>query len=83
MKESVRVTNHQTKESYAETFDSLIISTGAKAIVPPIDGLETAKNVFSLRNIPDMDQNRVGDEGLFPPSTSHSTVRTDPYTALR
>lgn len=56
MKKSVRVTNHQTKESYEETFDSLIISTGAKAIVPPIDGLETAKNVFSLRNIPDMDQ---------------------------
>lgn len=54
-KKSVSVTNHQTNETYEETFDQLIISTGAKAIVPPIDGLDTAENVFSLRNIPDMD----------------------------
>lgn len=53
---TVAVFNHQTKETYTETFDTLIISTGAKAIVPPIEGLETANNVFSLRNIPDMDQ---------------------------
>lgn len=52
---SVSVLNHQTGESYQETFDKLIISTGAKAIVPPIEGLDNAKNVFSLRNIPDMD----------------------------
>ncbi|MCD5027958.1 FAD-dependent oxidoreductase [Enterococcus asini] len=52
---SVSVTNHQTNETYEETFDQLIISTGAKAIVPPIEGLDTAENVFSLRNIPDMD----------------------------
>lgn len=54
-KKSVSVTNHQTNETYEETFDQLIISTGAKAIVPPIEGLDTAENVFSLRNIPDMD----------------------------
>lgn len=54
-KKSVSVTNHQTNETYEETFDQLIISTGAKAIVPPIEGLDTAANVFSLRNIPDMD----------------------------
>ena len=53
---TVSVTNSQTKESYVESFDQLIISTGAKAIVPPITGLKDAKNVFSLRNIPDMDQ---------------------------
>lgn len=52
---SVSVLNHQTGETYQETFDKLIISTGAKAIVPPIEGLDNAKNVFSLRNIPDMD----------------------------
>lgn len=54
-KKSVSVKNHQTNETYEETFDQLIISTGAKAIVPPIDGLDEADNVFSLRNIPDMD----------------------------
>ena len=53
---SVTVLNHQTGERYVESYDQLIISTGAKAIVPPIVGLEEADNVFSLRNIPDMDQ---------------------------
>ena len=53
---SVTVLNHQTGERYVETYDQLIISTGAKAIVPPIVGIEEADNVFRLRNIPDMDQ---------------------------
>lgn len=53
---SVTVLNHQTGERYVESYDKLIISTGAKAIVPSIDGLAEAENVFSLRNIPDMDQ---------------------------
>ena len=53
---SVTVYHHQTKETYEERYDQLILSTGAKAIVPPITGLATATNVFSLRNIPDMDQ---------------------------
>ncbi|MGP6139292.1 MULTISPECIES: FAD-dependent oxidoreductase [unclassified Jeotgalibaca] len=52
----VTVYNHQTTETYTESFDKLIISTGAKPITPAIPGLEKAKNVFSLRNIPDMDQ---------------------------
>lgn len=53
---SVTIYHHQTKETYEESYDQLILSTGAKAIVPPITGLATATNVFSLRNIPDMDQ---------------------------
>lgn len=52
---TVTVLNHQTGETYEETYDKLIISTGAKPILPAIVGLEDAKNVFSLRNIPDMD----------------------------
>ena len=53
---SVTVLNHQTGERYVESYDQLVISTGAKAIVPPIVGIEEADNVFRLRNIPDMDQ---------------------------
>mgnify|MGYP003413430957 FL=1 len=53
---TVTIYHHQTKETYEERYDQLILSTGAKAIVPPITGLATATNVFSLRNIPDMDQ---------------------------
>ncbi len=42
-------------ELYEESFDKLIISTGAKPIKPPIEGMDKAKNVFVLRNIPDTD----------------------------
>lgn len=55
-KKSVTVLNHQSGESYEESYDKLIISTGAKPILLNISGLDQAKNVFSLRNIPDMDQ---------------------------
>ncbi len=55
-KKVVTIENLQSKQIYTETFDQLIISTGAKPIVPAITGLDQAENVFSLRNIPDMDQ---------------------------
>ncbi|WP_124059556.1 FAD-dependent oxidoreductase [Vaginisenegalia massiliensis] len=42
-------------QDYQENFDKLIISTGAKAIIPPIPGIEQAQNLFTLRNVPDMD----------------------------
>lgn len=41
--------------TYQETYDSLILSPGAKPFVPPIEGLSQANNVFVLRNIPDLD----------------------------
>lgn len=37
------------------SYDKLILSQGAKAIVPPIPGVERP-NVFTLRDIPDMDR---------------------------
>lgn len=37
--------------SYEESFDDLIISTGATAIVPPLEGVEL-DNVFILKTIP-------------------------------
>lgn len=52
----VEVINHQTGETYQESYDDLIISTGAKAIIPPFDGLKEADNIYTLRNIPDMDK---------------------------
>lgn len=51
----VSVLNHQTGDIYEESFDQLIISTGAKSIIPQIEGLDDTNNVFTLRNIPDMD----------------------------
>ncbi|MDY0277554.1 MAG: DsrE/DsrF/DrsH-like family protein, partial [Acholeplasma sp.] len=55
-KKTVTVHNEKTNETYEESYDKLIISTGAKPIVPPIKGITEAKNLFTLRNIPDMDK---------------------------
>ncbi|MBU1142584.1 MAG: FAD-dependent oxidoreductase [Firmicutes bacterium] len=55
-KKKVKVTNHQTNKTYEESYDKLIISTGSQPIVPPIEGIKEAKNLFTLRNIPDMDK---------------------------
>ncbi|MGT2801529.1 FAD-dependent oxidoreductase [Streptococcus henryi] len=46
---------HQDK-TYSESYDKLILSPGAKPFVPPMEGLEEANNVFTLRNIPDLDK---------------------------
>lgn len=50
----VQVLNHQTGETYWETYDSLVISPGAYPIKPPLQGID-APNIFTLRNIPDTD----------------------------
>jgi NADPH-dependent 2,4-dienoyl-CoA reductase/sulfur reductase-like enzyme/peroxiredoxin family protein/rhodanese-related sulfurtransferase/TusA-related sulfurtransferase len=52
---TITVTDQVKKTSYQETFDTLILATGAKAIQPAIPGLDTAQNVFHLKTIPDMD----------------------------
>lgn len=43
-------------KTYSETYDKLILSPGAKPFVPDMDGLAEANNVFTLRNIPDLDK---------------------------
>ncbi|MFC6289519.1 FAD-dependent oxidoreductase [Levilactobacillus angrenensis] len=42
-------------QTVTETYDKLILAPGAVPIVPPLPGLATAKNVATLRNIPDLD----------------------------
>lgn len=44
----------KTKGTYEENYDYLILSPGAKALKPPIPGIESDK-IFTLRNIPDTD----------------------------
>ncbi len=53
---TVTVKDIKTGEVYQESYDQLILSPGAKPIVPPIKGLDQANNVFTLRNIPDTDR---------------------------
>lgn len=52
----VSVKNLITGETYVESFDKLILSPGAKPIIPSIEGLSEVNNVFTLRNIPDADK---------------------------
>lgn len=56
VQKTITVTHLPTNETYEESYDSLILSPGAKPIVPPIPGLNEATNVYSLRNIPDTDK---------------------------
>ncbi|PLR82193.1 CoA-disulfide reductase [Bacillus canaveralius] len=53
---TVAVKNLVTNETYEESYDVLVLSPGAKPIVPPISGMNEADNVFTLRNIPDTDK---------------------------
>lgn len=51
---TVRVKNLSTGDIYTESWDRLLLSTGAAPVIPPIPGLQEP-GVFSLRSISDMD----------------------------
>ncbi|MCM1988662.1 FAD-dependent oxidoreductase [Oceanirhabdus seepicola] len=51
----VLVKNVLTGEEHYEAYDKLILSPGAKAIVPNIPGIEKA-NIFTVRNVVDIDK---------------------------
>jgi CoA-disulfide reductase len=53
---SVTIKNLQNGEVYEESYDKLLLSPGARPIVPPISGLGENKSLFTLRNIPDTDK---------------------------
>jgi len=50
----VEVKNIKTGETYNESYDYLLLSTGSTPIKPPIPGIDSP-NIFSLWNIPDVD----------------------------
>ena len=50
---SVSVKNLATGDVFSDSYDTLILATGARAVTPPIPGRESS-NVFTLRNINDM-----------------------------
>ncbi|MCM3764583.1 CoA-disulfide reductase [Neobacillus niacini] len=53
---TVTIKNLQTGEVYVESYDKLLLSPGARPIVPPIPGLNDNQSLFTLRNIPDTDK---------------------------
>lgn len=52
----VEIKDLKKSASYTEAYDILIMSTGAAPIKPNIPGLADADNVFTLRNVPDVDK---------------------------
>jgi CoA-disulfide reductase len=50
------IKNLQTGEVYEESYDKLLLSPGARPIIPPIPGLNESQSLFTLRNIPDTDK---------------------------
>ncbi len=51
----LEVKNLISGEIYKESYDKLILSPGAKAIVPAIPGIEKA-NIFTIKNVVDIDR---------------------------
>lgn len=53
-------------EVYEEPYDKLLLSPGAKPILPPIPGLNENRALFTLRNIPDTDKIKNFVDGKHP-----------------
>jgi NADPH-dependent 2,4-dienoyl-CoA reductase/sulfur reductase-like enzyme len=53
---TLTIKNLQTEQEYVETYDKLLLSPGARPIVPPITGIKENEALFTLRNIPDTDK---------------------------
>ncbi|MBE6021138.1 MAG: CoA-disulfide reductase [Clostridiales bacterium] len=51
-KKAVEVRDLDNGKMFAESYDKLIISTGAKPAIPPVEGLDTDK-LFTLRTVED------------------------------
>ncbi len=58
----VRVRNLETGHEYEETYDALILSTGAAPLRPPIPGIDRP-NHFVVRNIPDVEKIMAWSKG--------------------
>lgn len=54
-KKTLEIKNAITGEVFTDTFDKLIIATGANPIIPPIKGTDS-RQAFVLRNIGDMNR---------------------------
>ncbi len=63
---TVEVKKLDTGEVYTESFDKLVVSTGAKAFFPPIKGIETANNIFPLKTVEQTDAmfNYISDNNV-------------------
>ena len=61
-KRSVKVRELETGREYEESYDALILSTGASPLKPPIPGIDRP-NHFTVRNIPDVEKIMAWSKG--------------------
>ena len=54
-KKEIQVENLETGEIFLDSYDKLVIATGATPIKPDIDGIES-ENIFYLRNVKSADR---------------------------
>lgn len=54
-KNSIEVKNLRSGEIFEETYDHLVLSPGASPLRPSLPGIDL-ENIFTLRNIPDMEK---------------------------
>lgn len=52
-KKQVLIRDLKNNEEFYETYDKLVIATGATPFIPEIKGLDTVENVFTLRTLTD------------------------------
>lgn len=53
-KKQIRICDLNSNKEYWETYDDLVISTGASPLKPPIPGIDQ-EGIFSVRGIPDVE----------------------------
>ena len=74
----VHVHDHRTGEDAELEYDKLILAPGASPIVPPMDGVDAA-NVFTLRNVADVDRIKAWGDSRGP---KHAVVIGGGYIGL-
>jgi len=77
--QTVTVENLETGESFTDSYDSLVLATGASSIIPPIPGVDS-DNVFPIRNIQNAEATRNFVDATNP---KHATPPLDKDMACR
>ncbi|WP_214825607.1 FAD-dependent oxidoreductase [Exiguobacterium algae] len=67
---TLTVENLETNETFTDTYDVLVLATGATSVVPPIPGVQ-ADNVFPIRNIQNAEATRTFVDTTNP---KHATI---------
>ena len=52
---SITVREKETGETYEESYDKLVLSTGSRPSVPDLPGMDEAENAFTLKDVQDAD----------------------------